>query len=86
MNENGHLVNILTEAPPVIRKYFGEKVELILELHRDCEEKWEKLFIIIKSPHEPDESFEREKAFLSEWFLDKLDETKGKLGITEESL
>jgi hypothetical protein len=86
LEENGHLYPILEEAPDKIVSVFGTDAKISLELHRGPEEDWEELFIIIKSHYATDEAVRLEKKLAEEWFLLKLQSTKGKLNITEEPL
>jgi hypothetical protein len=82
---NDYLIEILFEAPEKILKIFGE-VRISLELHKDPEEGWDELFIIIKSNYEPEEAVRRKEQLTEEWFIDRMDDTKGKLNFTEEPL
>ncbi len=86
LEENKYLYPILAEAPDEISSVFGTDTKISLELHRDPEEDWEELFIVIKSPYSTKEAARREKKLTEEWFLGKLQSTKGKLNITEEPL
>jgi len=86
LEENEYLYPILAEAPGKIFSVFGTDVKISLELHRDPEEDWEELFIIIKSHYATDEAVRLEKKLAEEWFLLRLQSTKGKLNITEEPL
>lgn len=86
LEENEHLYPILAEAPDKIFSVFGPDAKISLELHRDPEEDWEELFIIIKSPYSTEEATRLEKKLAEEWFLPRLQSTKGKLNITEEPL
>ncbi|MFQ5870242.1 MAG: hypothetical protein ACE5JC_10105 [Candidatus Zixiibacteriota bacterium] len=81
-----HLFPILEEAEEQIVSVFGENIKLCLELHRDPEEGWNELFIVIKSEYSAEEAFRLENRLAEEWFLDRMKETKGKLNIIEEPL
>ena len=83
--DNEFLFEILFEAPDQIFRVFG-KTPLLLELHRDPEEGWDELFVIIKSSFSVEESIRRENRLGKEWFLDKMPATKGKLNVVEEPL
>lgn len=80
------LENILLEAPKWIESIFGKSVEIHLELHRDPEENFEELFIVIKSPYAPKEARKLMDKLGEQWFLDIIEETQGKLCITERPL
>jgi len=82
---NDYLIEILLEAPSHIYKVFGE-VPIYLELHRDPEEGWDELFIIIKSPYGVEEAARLERKLAEDWFLERMKDTKGKLNLTEEPL
>jgi hypothetical protein len=81
-----HLFPILREAKEQIVSVFGEGVKNRLELHRDPEEGWEELFIVIKSKHSAEEAIRLENRFAEEWFLDRMKDTRGRLNITGEPL
>jgi hypothetical protein len=61
-------------------------VRVCLELHRDPEEGWDELFIVIKSEYGAEEAIRLENRLAEEWFLDRMKDTKGKLNIVEEPL
>jgi hypothetical protein len=82
---NEYLIEILFEAPVHIYRIFGH-VPIHLELHHDPEESWDELFIVINSPYCAEEAIRLENKLTEEWFLDRMEETKGKLNITEEPL
>ncbi len=82
---NDYLMKILFEAQGHICRIFGQ-VPIHLELHRDPEEGWEELFIVIKSPYPTSEARRRENQLVKEWFLDRMQATQGKLNIAEEPL
>jgi len=77
------LIEILFEAQKKIIEIFGNDITLYLELHRDPEENWEELFIIIKSLYSAEKAIELEKKFFEE-FVYRIDAMKGKLNIIEE--
>jgi len=83
---NQFLIEILFEAQEQIKKIFGEEIILDLELHHDPEENWDELFIIIKSSYSAEKAVELEKKLFEDWFVYRMDSTKGKLNITEEPL
>ena len=83
--ENDFLIETLVEAPQHINRIFGE-IPLLLELHKDPEENWDELFIVIKSFFSPEEALKKENRLIDEWFFDKIEKTRGKLNITEEPL
>lgn len=80
------LKDILFEAPKWIESIFGKSVEMHLELHRDPEENFEELFIVIKTPYAPKEARNLMDKLGEQWFLDIIEETQGKLCITEGPL
>jgi len=84
--QNSYLIDILKEAPQHIYRTFGRAVKIELELHHDFEEAWDELFIVIKSPYSAEKAVELERKFFEEWFVHKMDDTKGKLDFTEEPL
>jgi len=86
LEEHDYLYPILIEAEEKIHEIFGEKAKLCLELYHDIEEGWEELVIIIKSPYSMEKAQELDDRLADEWFLDKMDETRGKLNIIEEPL
>ena len=83
---NKFLLDILLEAHLQITNIFGRSSELYLELHRDYEEDFEELFIIIKAPFEPAQMLNLLDRLDDDWFLDITDKTQGKLNVTVESL
>lgn len=82
---NNYLIDILSEAPAHVGRIFGIAL-LHLELHHDPEERWDELFIVIRSLCSPEEAIRLENRLAEEWFLDRMKETDGKLNITEEPL
>lgn len=82
---NDYLIEILFEAPEHIYRIFGQ-VPVRLELHRDPEEGWDELFIVIKSSYSAEEAFKLENRLAEEWFLNRIKDTRGRLNITEEPL
>lgn len=83
--ENDYLMEILLEAPSHIHRIFGQ-VSLILELDNSEGEEWNMLFIIIKSSFDVKEALNRETQLMDEWFLDKMEATRGRLSIVEEPI
>ncbi len=81
-----HLIGILFEAVMQIKRIFGEEISRCLELHHDPEEDWEELFVVIKTTYPPEKARKLMDKLGDEWFLDIMDETEGKLCITEEPL
>ncbi len=82
---NEYLIDILLEAPFYIFDIFGE-VPIHLELHRDPEEGWNELFVVIKSYYDAEYAAELENRLVEEWFLNRIGDTRGKLNIVEEPL
>lgn len=83
---NPFLISILTEAPNQIKKVFGNKVNMSLEIHSDPEENNKELFVIIRSKFTPKKARQLIDRLDDEWFLDQLDNTQGYLCITEEPI
>lgn len=65
LGHHPHLGPILRDAPDVIQTLFGGQVQLKLEVHRDPEEDWEELFIVIQTLKQPAQALQ---------LLDQLDE------------
>jgi hypothetical protein len=80
ISQNSHLIQIIYDAKDQIRRYFGYVVSH-LQLHRDPEERWDELFIIIKSPYSVEKTIEMEDKLADDWFLNVMDTTQGKLNI-----
>lgn len=83
---NKYLIEIIFEAHRQIKRMFGEEITLFLELHCDPEEGWDELFIVIKSPYSAEKAVEFERKLFDEWFIHRIQDTKGKLNFTEEPL
>jgi len=81
-----HLIPILNEAKEHIISVFGDCIRIFLELYYDIEEGWEQLFVVIKSPYDSKKAVELKIKLLRGWFVNKTIDTKGNLGISEESL
>lgn len=86
LEEHEYLSPILEEAKGKIASVFGKDVYLCLELHSDPEEAWNELFIVIGSEYSAAEAFRLENKLAEEWFLDRMEDTKGRLNIVEEPL
>lgn len=86
LEEHDYLSPILGEAKGKIASVFGENIHLRLELHSDPEEVWDELFIVIRSECSATEAFRLESKLAEEWFLDRMEDTKGRLNIVEEPL
>lgn len=80
------LMGALLEVVREIRKVFGKEAILELELHRDPEEGWDELFIIIKSSHNAKELIGLEEKLFREWFVHVMNSFYGKLNFTTELL
>lgn len=81
-----HLIPILNEAKEHIISVFGDCVRIFLELYYDIEEGWEQIFIIIKSPYDSKKAVELEIKLIRGWFVHKIRDTNGDLGISEEPI
>lgn len=64
------LLDILFRIPKWIESLFGNSVKIHLELHKDPEENFEGLFIIIKTNLSPEESLNLLDRLDEEWWLD----------------
>lgn len=82
---NNYLLDILAEAPSIIWKVFG-RVPIYLEIDRDPEEGWEEMFITIRSPFPAQKAIKLESQLRKEWFLSRIEDTRGKLNIIEQPL
>ncbi len=83
---NDYLIDILLEAPYYIYGIFERTPIIHLELHRDPEEGWDELFIIIKSSYSAEEAIRLENELAEVWFLNRMKDVQGKLNFTEEPL
>jgi hypothetical protein len=83
--KNHYLLDILAEAPSYIWKVFG-RVPIYLEIDSDPEEGWEEMFITIRSPFPAKKAMELENQLRKEWFLSRIEDTRGKLNIIEQPL
>lgn len=87
LKKHDYLYPIIREAKEKINSVYGENIKTCIELHHDPEEGgWKELFIVIKSNHTPEEALRLENKLANEWFLDRMDDTKGRLNITGEPL
>jgi len=75
------LKDILLEAPKWIESIFGKSVEMHLELHRDPEENFEGLFIVIKTNLSPEDSLNLLDRLDEEWWLHVDDDVSNILEI-----
>lgn len=81
LKDHGFLYPLLNEARSQIYKYFGD-VMVSLEVYRYHEEPYEEeLVVYIHSPFSVSEAMGRLDSLLQEWWLDNLDEAKGKMGF-----
>ena len=84
--QNEGLLEVLLEEVGEIYRIFGSNIRLQLELHNDPEEKWDELFIVIKSPYKAREAVELERKVFNEWFVHVMDKVNNKLNFIEEPL
>ena len=84
--QNRELVEVLLEGVDEIYRIFGSDIRLQLELHNDPEEKWDELFIVIKSSYTAREAVELERKVFNEWFVYVMDKVNNKLNFIEERL
>ncbi len=82
---NKDLIGILFSAVEHIREIFGN-MPVYLELHRDPEEDWDELFVVIKTNYPPEKAVELDTNLFENWFVKVLDKVKGRLNFTEEPL
>ncbi len=77
LNKNIHLLNDLNDGIFVIKQILKKsKVDLLsldLELHRDPEEEWEKLFIEITAKCDYEKAIELEDKIFEEWYSQSFD-------------
>lgn len=77
------LAPLLLEAPQQIFSIFGKDAELTLELHKDPEEAYDELFVVIKTKRtDAVELLEK----LDKWFLQIAKDVDNKLNFTVEGL
>lgn len=81
---NNYLIEILFDAEQFIDAIFGFNIKKIIEIHRDQEEDFEEIFIVIKSSLTANEARILMQVLMKEWFINILRNTRGKLNITEE--
>jgi len=81
-----YLINPLFEAHKHIREIFGESVEICLEIHRDPEEDFEGLFIVVKTNLSLSQSLELLDEFDEEWWLDVDYEIRKTLEVDIENM
>lgn len=83
IERHSHLLPLLREAPQHIFSIFGGDVELTLELHKDPEEAYDELFVVIKAKRtDAVELLEK----LDKWFLRFTKDVNNKLNFTVEGL
>ena len=76
-----YLLPLLSEAPEHIYSIFRRDVELVLELHKDPEEAYDELFVVIKTKRtDAVELLEK----LDKWFLRIAKDVYNKLNFTVE--
>jgi len=81
IKDHPFLFSVLIEAPRHIFSIFGNNIRLYLELHRDPEEDFEGLFIIIKTKRSPKESLNLLDRLDEEWWLNVDDNVSNMLEI-----
>jgi hypothetical protein len=84
--QNEGFLEVLLEGVGEIYRIFGSNIRLQLELHNDPEEKWDELFIVIKSSYTAREAVELERKVFNEWFVHVMDKVNNKLSFIEEPL
>jgi hypothetical protein len=82
---NRDLMEILIFGYKHIRRIFGD-VPIYLELHRDPEENWDELFIVIRSNYSPRKASELKNKLFDEWFIYIIDKVATRLNFTEEAI
>jgi hypothetical protein len=79
------LVAVLKEIADVVPRYFGEEVQLALEVVNDPEDDHDgTLFAVIQTRLSPDEALDRLRAFDQDWWLNRSLEIAGNLTVTLE--
>ena len=84
LEEHPFLYPIVKEAKEHIASVFGHEARVCLELEHDPEEGWDELFVVVRSRCSAEEAIRLENKLMDEWFLDRMNDTKGKLSIVEE--
>ena len=69
LEANRSIVKILKDANGEIKRVFGKDIHLYLELHRDPEEDFEGLFIVMKTNLSPEDSLNLLDRLDEEWWL-----------------
>lgn len=83
IEKHPNLLSLLSEAPQQIFSIFGKDAELTLELHKDPEEAYDELFVVIKTKRtDAVELLEK----LDKWFLRIAKDVDNKLNFTVEGL
>jgi len=85
LNSNLDLVPVLEQAYSYINKIFGD-VPIYLELHKDPEEDWYELFIVINTALAPEDAIKLESRLFDEWFVNIISKVGNRLCFTEEPI
>lgn len=86
LEDKKYLNPILNEIRGKIFSVFGKGAKLCLELHRDPEEDFERLFIIVKTNLSPDQALDLLDKFDEEWWLDIDDKVRKVLEVDVENI
>ena len=86
LEKKKYLYPILKEMRDKIFSIFGKEVRLCLELQRDPEEDFEKLFIIVKTNLSPNQSLDLLDKFDEECWLDVDDKIRKALEVDIENM
>lgn len=82
--QHPHLSGLLEQATAKVTEIFGESATMRFELHRDPEEGYEELFVIVTTSFAPATAMECLRRLDEEWLRSVLPETQGKFNVTVE--
>ena len=84
LKKNGFLIKYLKNGVDKIKKIFGSDIQLCLEIDSGSDEKWDILYIVIKTEIIAKTTTLLEKKLSKDWFLDIIEETNRKLNFIVE--
>ena len=84
LREHSFLSKLLLEAYQTIKKYFGQGVELALEVYADPEDGNRELLLLIRTDKPAAEALPILDRFDEEWWIDNFDRAEGLLTIKLE--
>lgn len=82
--ESRPLFDALMSAPEVIRNILGPEAQIALDLLRDPEEGWTRLYLVIVSSLPPEQAIEKEDVLVDTWLGPMMDRLDGRLSLTVE--